>query len=127
MSTLSTLKLVSAKQRQSKLSPVMHRRKMLSTKLAEQIELAHAIANGTTYQATRIKRVQDAETGAVKNIEVPKSVKQWWWKQENGKACLAVRYGAKTIELAKGKTACEIASNEESWTRKFAQGIKWNP
>ena len=32
---------------------------------------------------------------------------------DTGKLVLALRYGAKVIELAKGKTAVEIASNDD--------------
>jgi hypothetical protein len=37
------------------------------------------------------------------------SFKAWWWKTANGKLNLSVRYGAKVIELAKGKNAVEVA------------------
>ena len=37
----------------------------------------------------------------------------WSWKAENGKACVAVRYGSKVLELVKGKTAVEVGSNKE--------------
>lgn len=32
---------------------------------------------------------------------------------ENGKVCLSVKYGAKVLELAKGKGAVEVTSPEE--------------
>ncbi len=35
-----------------------------------------------------------------------------WVSDANGKVCLAIKYGARTIELAKGKTAIEVASAE---------------
>jgi len=41
-----------------------------------------------------------------------KKIKPWWFSDANGKVCLAIKYGARTIELAKGKTAIEVASAE---------------
>ena len=40
-------------------------------------------------------------------------MKQWWWKAPTGKINLAVRYGSKPIELAKGKNAIEVGSMDE--------------
>jgi uncharacterized protein YifE (UPF0438 family) len=57
--------------------------------------------------------VQDGETGEVREILMPKGVKSWSWTAENGKTCIAVRYGSKVLELAKGKTAVEVGTNKE--------------
>jgi hypothetical protein len=46
-------------------------------------------------------------------VEVQKRVRAWWWTAENGKVCMHVRYGTKTIELAKGKTAIEIGALDD--------------
>ena len=37
-------------------------------------------------------------------------MKPWWFVGDSGKVCIEIRYGAKVIELSKGKTAIEIAS-----------------
>jgi len=39
---------------------------------------------------------------------VAKKVRTWWWKNEAGKVNLVVRYGARVIELAKGKNSIEL-------------------
>jgi TRAP-type mannitol/chloroaromatic compound transport system substrate-binding protein len=57
--------------------------------------------------------VHDDETGETKTVEAPKRVKAWWWNGDNGKVCLSLRYGAKVMELAKGKAAIEISSTGE--------------
>ena len=44
------------------------------------------------------------------SLTVPKRIKPWWFVAENGKCCIAVRYGSKVIELAKGKSAIEVAN-----------------
>jgi hypothetical protein len=43
-------------------------------------------------------------------ITQPKRIKAWWFVSESGKCCIAIRYGSKVLELAKGKTAIEVAS-----------------
>ena len=46
-------------------------------------------------------------------MEAVKRVKEWFWINDTGKLNLAVRYGSKVLELAKGKNAVELASGEE--------------
>lgn len=108
MATLASLKLVTAKK-PSQLPPVMHRRNKLSSKVSEQIQLARAQSDGSTFSPTRIKTVTNTEGQRVQ-VTVPKRIKAWWFVSENGKCCIAIRYGSKILELAKGKTAIEVAS-----------------
>jgi len=110
MVTLASLKLVTAKK-PTQQSPVVHRRSKLSIKLLEQIQLAHAQNTGTTYAPTRTKYVTN-DDGVRVQVTVPKRIKPWWFVAENGKCCVAIRYGAKVIELAKGKSAIEVANPE---------------
>jgi hypothetical protein len=108
MSALAKLKLVTAQAERK--SPMVLRRSKLTGKIQDQIGSAKAAAAGNTYAAKRMKFVQDAETGERKQVETATRVKQWWWKAANGKLMLAIRYGAKPIELAKGKNAVEVGS-----------------
>jgi hypothetical protein len=112
MSTLSSFKLVAAK-RPIELSPVVQRRNRLIAKIWEQTELAKAQQNGQTFAPMHFRKIKDAETGICRRIETPKRIKPWWFTSESGKLCLLVRYGAKSLELAKGKTAIEIATHAD--------------
>jgi hypothetical protein len=112
MNALANLKLVAAK-RSTTQSPAHQRRAKLCKKLHEQMQLATALAEGRVYAPAKFKTVTDAETGVKRNIETVKKVKQWWWTESDGKVNLSVRYGAKVLELAKGKNAIEIASADE--------------
>jgi hypothetical protein len=111
MSTLNTLKLVATK-RPGALPQIVQRRNRLIAKIWEQTELAKAQQEGKTFQPTRFRSVKDAETGERRDVESPKHVRAWWFTAENGKLCIQVRYGAKTLELAKGKTAIEVGSTD---------------
>lgn len=108
MATLASLKLVTAKK-PSNLPPVVHRRNKLSSKVYEQIQLARSQNEGTVFAPTRTKTVTNAEGQRVQ-LTQPKRVKPWWFVAESGKCCIAIRYGSKVLELAKGKTAIEVAS-----------------
>jgi hypothetical protein len=46
-------------------------------------------------------------------LESTKRVKQWWFATENGKFAINLRYGARMLELAKGKFAIEVASEKD--------------
>ena len=75
--------------------------------LQEQIMLATAYMNNTTYQATRKKRVKD-ENGFVQVVDAPKRVKAWWFTTSDNKVALTVRYGNRQIEFSKGRNAIEV-------------------
>ena len=111
MTALSKLTLITA-TKPNALAPIVQKRNKLLKKLHEQIELATAQAEGRNYIATKLRTVTD-DAGNTKTVEQPKRIRQWWWTADNGKLCLTVRYGAKLLELAKGKTAIELASADE--------------
>jgi len=109
---LQSLKLIAAK-RPVQMSPVVARRSKVAKRIGEQIALAKALQEGSTYAPTKQRKVKNAETGETKTVEVAKRVKSWVWAGENGKLCVSLRYGAKVVELAKGKSAVELASNAD--------------
>ena len=111
MAIFSTLKLVAAKK-PTFVSPVQARRSKLSTRLWEQIELAKAQRNGTVFAPTRTKTIRD-DDGNTRTVERSRRIKQWWFVSEAGKVCIAIRYGARVLELAKGKAAIEVATPAE--------------
>jgi hypothetical protein len=111
MSALSKLKLVAAHA--EKKSPVGLRRAKLTGKIADQIAAARAAAEGGIYASKRAKFVQDSETGERRQIEIATRVKPWWWKSPTGKVMVAVRYGAKQIELSKGRNAIEVGNMDD--------------
>lgn len=41
---------------------------------------------------------------------MPVRIKSWWWTGEKGETLLSIQYGSKTLEIAKGKAAIEVAS-----------------
>ena len=108
MSTLNALKLSTAKKSLNK-TPIVHRRNKLGKKLWEQIQLAQAHLAGKQFTTTRFQTVRD-DDGVRRSVEVPKRVRAWWWNSDNGKISLNVRYGARVVELAKGKSTIEVAA-----------------
>jgi hypothetical protein len=111
MSFIAKLKLVASK-RERNLSPIMLRRQKLAAKIQEQLELAHCQKNGTLFAPKKLKTVTN-ETGERVVVETTKRVKEWFWTTTNNKINLSVRYGSKTLELAKGKNAIELGTQDE--------------
>lgn len=107
MSTLDGLKLSAAKK-PTHIPQVVFRRNKLSSKLWEQIQLAKSQIEGTPFVVKKFRTVKDAETGLRKSVEVPKRIREWWFKNESGKVCVAIKYGTQVIELAKGKASVEV-------------------
>jgi hypothetical protein len=112
MSVLSNLKLVDVKKPRN-MPAIVIRRNKLSSKLWEQIQLAKSQLEGTQFVVTKFRSVKDRETGIIKQLEVPKRIKPWWFQSDEGKVCFSVRYGSWTIDLAKGKPSVEVESGEE--------------
>ena len=113
MNLLAKLKLVEAKKT-TQISATALRRNKVVARLDEQIELAKAKLEGRTYSATRQRRVTDEQTGEKRTVETAKRMREWWWVAADGKKInIVLKYGAKVIEIAKGKTAIEIASEKE--------------
>ena len=109
MSTLDGLKLSTAKK-PAHIPQVVFRRNKLSNKLWEQIQLAKSQIDGTSFAVKKFRTVKDKETGLRKSVEVNKRLREWWFKNEQGKMCVSIRYGTQTIELAKGKGSIEVES-----------------
>jgi hypothetical protein len=111
MSVLSNLKLVAVKKPRN-MPAIVVRRNKLSSRLWEQIQLAKSQLEGTQFVVTKFRSVKDCETGLVKQVELPKRIKPWWFQSDEGKVCFSVRYGSWTIDLAKGKSSVEVESGE---------------
>lgn len=111
MSSLSALKLTSAK-RSTGISPQVNRRMKLTKKIEDQIALAKALASGGTYTTSRFRTLRD-EDGGTRSVEIKKKVRPWWFPTESGKIAVNIRYGARAIELAKGKSSIEVTSGDD--------------
>jgi len=111
MTFISKLKLVASK-RERNLSPIIVRRNKLAAKIEEQLQLATAQKEGRLYAPKRIKTVTN-DAGERVAIETTKRVKEWFWTTPANKINLSVRYGSKTLELAKGKNAIELSTGDE--------------
>ncbi len=46
-------------------------------------------------------------------MEIQKKVRPWWFPTETGKIALSIRYGARVVEISKGKSAIEVASGDD--------------
>ena len=113
MGTLNTLKLVASKKHTT-VSPVVHRRNKLVSKLHEQIEMCEAKKAGQNYAPKKLKTFTNKQTGERMTAEVTKRVKEQFWINDAGKINLAIKYGAKTLSLnKKGANAIELATGDE--------------
>ena len=107
MTILSTLKLVEFKP-QIGGGRIQMRRRKLTEKIDQQIMLA----SDPSYRPTKIVWTKDGN-GSDQRREMPKRIKRWWVQNVDGTVQLTIRYGAKALEFAKGKSAIECASISE--------------
>jgi len=112
MSTLDALKLVAVKK-PTHTPIVVIRRQKLASKVWEQLQLAKSQIEGTKFEVKKYRSYTDKESGLRKQIEVPKRIREWWFRNEQGKVCVAIKYGTRVLELAKGKHSIEVGSAEE--------------
>ena len=92
---------------------VQMRRNKLSKQLWEQVQLATALANGSSFAPIRTRTIKDKLTGERKTVDQPKRVKPWWFVGEDGNVCLQVRYGVQVLEIGKGKNTITLASKDQ--------------
>lgn len=102
MSVLKGLTLVAAPKRTN--DPVYQRRAKLITQLQQQ----RALAEDPSYVVTA-QRWQKGEDGGKRLVERQKRVKAWWRTDAANQCVLSIRYGAKVIELDKGKAAIAVS------------------
>lgn len=105
---LQSLKVTAAKKTISN-NPQVLRRIKLSRKLWEQIQLAKSQAEGTQFVLTKFRTVTDVQGGR-RSVETPRRVRAWWWTTDTNKLALNIRYGARKLEISKGKSAVEMAT-----------------
>ena len=108
---LQSLKVTAAKKAIGN-NPQAHRRMKLARKLWEQIQLAKSQAEGTNFTMTRFRSVVDPD-GSRRSVEIARRVRAWWWTTDTNKVALNIRYGARKLEISKGKSAVEMATVAE--------------
>ena len=111
VSLLQSLKVTTAKKSVGN-NPQAHRRMKLARKIWEQIQLAKSHMDGTNFSMTKFRTITDQD-GIRRSVEVPRRVRAWWWITETNKLALNIRYGARKIEISKGKSAVEVATAAE--------------
>lgn len=109
MSYMSKLNITQLK-RPAKQSPAEERRGKLVAKLEEQLALAQAQAEGKSYVVTKPAWTRD-DQGNKTRVQRERAVRAWWWNEGTGLA-MVVRYGARPLELSKGKRALSIENAE---------------
>jgi hypothetical protein len=85
---------------------------MRRRKLTEKIDQQIMLASDPSYRPTKIVWTKDGN-GSDQRREMPKRIKRWWVQNVDGTVQLTIRYGAKALEFAKGKSAIECASVAE--------------
>ena len=106
MGYLEGLKVVTA-VKSHKLPPILLKRSRVIDKLLIQLECAKAKSDGREHFNKQIRTVK-SDTGEKTQVEHVLKVRQWWYRNSDGRLVFEVRYANKTIELAKGKTGIEV-------------------
>lgn len=107
MNVISTLKVVAAK-RPNQQPQIVRRRNKLINALHDQLQLATAQAEGREYLKTRHRHIKNPATGEYAETVVSRKPRAWYWNGVDGKVYINLRYGTRTLEIAKGKSAIEI-------------------
>lgn len=108
---MSTLKLSASRKPKSTPDIVLRRNKLI-LKLSEQKEALLAKQQGCHFASTRLRTFTNRVTGEKVTREAPIRIKPWFWVDESGKVQVRVIYGNRVLELAKGKHAVEVGTEE---------------
>ena len=104
MIQLADVKLVSA-VRPTFQDPVALKRSKFISRVSEQLEIANLSMKGEQIPFTSF---HDPVT-----LKRPRKVSPWWWIDKDGKYLMAIKYGSKVIELAKGKPAVQAETLDQ--------------
>lgn len=102
---------ITAKPEKTKLSPVEKRQQKLIAKLTEQQEMAKCLLKGVEFTSYKFKSITDPETGIKNKVKVPKRIRPWFYQIKDS-YFLEIKYGSKSLELTKGKTAIAVGDKE---------------
>ncbi len=104
MIQLADVKLVSA-VRPTFQDPVALKRSKFISRVSEQLEIANNLMTGEQIPFTSFHDPV--------SLKRPRKVSPWWWIDKEGKYLMAIKYGSKVIELAKGKSAVQAETLEQ--------------
>ena len=104
MIQLADVKLVSA-VRPTFQDPVALKRSKFISRVSEQLEIANLLMRGEQIPFTSFHDPV--------SLKRPRKVSPWWWIDKDGKYLMAIKYGSKVIELAKGKSAVQAETLEQ--------------
>ena len=104
MIQLADVKLVSA-VRPTFQDPITLKRTKFISRVSEQIEIANHLMKGEQIPFTIF---HDSVS-----LKRPRKVSPWWWTDKDGKYLMAIKYGSKVIELAKGKPAVQAETLDQ--------------
>ncbi len=106
-SIIQTLKFSNV-QRKKVHNPNEYRRDRLLNIIAEQMAAVEAAAKGEHFMPKVTRLVVNKFTGEKTRKEVVKRFRPCWWTNDDGKTYMELRYGARALEIAKGKTTIEV-------------------
>ena len=104
MIQLANVKLVTA-VRPIFQDPVTLKRSKFISRVSEQLEIANLLLNGGQIPFTSFHDPV--------SLKRPRKVSPWWWTDKDGKYLMAIKYGSKVIELAKGKPAVQAETLDQ--------------
>lgn len=107
MKTLETLTLTSV-QRPTNQPALISRRHKLIERIHQQMLAAEARQQGRRATKTIRQKYKNKETGAIVERDAERTIREQFWFDNGGKVFVELRYGARNIEFAKGKTAIEV-------------------
>jgi hypothetical protein len=108
---LSSLDLTASQKRVAGDKSIGRRGKLLA-KLDEQVRIAEAAIRGEEYFSKKTVRKID-EDGNQVSVTVPKRVNKWFYTNNGNDWYLEVKYGNRTLELAKGKSAIAVGGLDQ--------------
>lgn len=93
--------------------PEVRIRNRLLERIDLQIEAVKAREEGRTFTPYAKRWTTNPETGEKELKDVPQRFSLWWWRDENGKLMVSLRYANRWREIKPKKTAIEVGSENK--------------
>ena len=77
--------------------------------------MVHSLLNNTEYTAFKDIFILDEESGEKRKVKRPKRIRTWFY-QSADKYYFEVKYGTKSLEIQKNKSAIDVGSKNDLLT-----------
>lgn len=96
-------------------NPIEIKREKLINRLNEQRAMVQCLLENTKFSAYKDVYIIDEETNEKRKVKRPKRIRPWFYQSAN-KYYFEIKYGTKSLEIQKNKSAIDVGNKDNLLT-----------